>query len=195
MERIIELKTFGSTKKLTFSHNHAFFNAFNRKIEQLVTAGIINHWTEVFEALVDPKDLIRLKPENYQKMSLKHLEAGFVVWLLSLLFPIAAFIIEWIMTWKDFIIFKYIFKFYMKHLEESCSSRDRKMQTILRRIRNAKQNLRESCEFKFESVSSKPEEMQEKNHLKYISEIKSDFLYPNKMLRNGIEKCEELRVK
>lgn len=154
MERIMEHKVSGSTKKLVFPRHHRFFDAFNRKIDQLVTAGIVEHLAKSFEHEIIPKSLFKIKRENYQAMSLAHLEAGFVVWLVSLLFPTTAFIIEWIMTLKEFIVFKCCYKLYMKIVLKNIRKRDRKMQKILRKLRKAKVNSAENCMLQIETENN-----------------------------------------
>lgn len=165
LERIIVHTFLGSTKNLAFPPHHAFYDAFNRKIEQLVAAGVIDHIRDTFD-LPKPRPP-KLTPETFKVMSLEHLKAGFVVWLVSLFFPSIAFMAEWIMTLKNFIIFKIIYANFIKTLIKNMRNRDRKLQKDLKKIREIKQNKMKEVDLNDATVQA------EKELIKFFDEIDS----------------------
>lgn len=103
-----------TAKFMVFPRNHRFYESFNKEIQQLLPTGIINHLAGNLGNEINSRKFANLTLENVQPMSLKHLEAAFVIWLVSLLFPIAAFIVEWIFRLRDFIVFKITFEAYIR---------------------------------------------------------------------------------
>jgi hypothetical protein len=112
-----------------FSRNHKHFEEFNRRIVQLIEAGIIGHFRDEFKKYFDSKfyekpQLIHNKylettwrksfVDEPQILTMKDLKAGFVIWLYSLCLPIIAFVIEWIVRLKDFLVFKFILKAFFE---------------------------------------------------------------------------------
>jgi hypothetical protein len=96
LKRIITDATFGSSKLFVMPHNHRFFEIFNEKTEKTIPSGIIHHFSKENKDLFNQKGFAPSKLENFKPMNLEHLEAGFVVWIVTLIFPITAFIFEWI---------------------------------------------------------------------------------------------------
>lgn len=143
--RIIKEILPGVTKTLTFPRNHRFFEIFDEKIQKMVTAGIINHFAEEdYKNLLNAKNFSKSKLDEVKPLNLEHLEAGFVVWLVTLVFPIVAFIMEWIVTLKNLIVFKYIYLTFIKAVEKNAEKRGRKI--FLMEIELAKKKLFEVSE-------------------------------------------------
>jgi hypothetical protein len=97
LERIMTYNYFGTLKAFNFPRNHRFYEVFDRKIQQIVTAGIIDHFADDFKNLFNKKQFSHLHLEVVEPMNTEHLKAAFAVWLVSLCFPAAAFIAEWIL--------------------------------------------------------------------------------------------------
>lgn len=91
---------------LAFEYNHVFFETFNEKIKQLITGGIIEHYVQHVTADADPKRYEHLNVDEPQVLTMNHLEAGFVIWLFVLSLAVVIFLLEWIATFKDFLVFK-----------------------------------------------------------------------------------------
>lgn len=107
----------------------------NLKTQQLFTAGIIDHFADYDKRIFDQKFYKRLSDltpkymevqhvtmfsEGPEVLTLNHLEGGFVVWLISMSFAIFAFIFEWLIKVKEFLIIKYLLlAFYKQKRMES----------------------------------------------------------------------------
>jgi hypothetical protein len=128
MQRIIKEKDLTKTKIFAFPQNHPFYKVFEEKIQQMVTGGILEHIINDYNSSVNPKRFAHLNVEKVQPINVEHLEAGFVIWLISLVFPIIAFMIEWIVHLKTPFIFWYCFNSYMKELERVARSRQTNLQ-------------------------------------------------------------------
>jgi hypothetical protein len=100
LQRVIQEKDLSRTKTLVFEHNHPFYKIFEEKIQQMVTGGILKHTINNYKDSINAIRLTHSKLNVETPMSLEHLEAGFVVWLVSLMFPIIAFMIEWFVHLK-----------------------------------------------------------------------------------------------
>jgi hypothetical protein len=120
--RIIEDAIFGSSKLLVMPHNHRFFASFHEKTEQIVPYGLIDHFYRETKDSFNQKGFAPSSLENFKPMSLEHLEAGFVVWAVTLMLPIAAFIFEWIfkciVNLKCYFVFRTIFLVYLGKLKD-----------------------------------------------------------------------------
>lgn len=134
LKRIIKEPFITESCGMAMLHNNKLFDAFDLKTQQLVAAGIIDYHANVFENRFNPNfykkpklltrqylETVYIKsfPEGPQILTWEHLEAGFIVWLCCLLFALIAFIFEWIIRLKNFLLIKYIlFSFYeTKRLE------------------------------------------------------------------------------
>jgi hypothetical protein len=124
---------------LDFPHNHRFYESFNHKIQQMVTAGIIDHFGD--DDYKDILNLKRFKPAQFDVMkplNLSDFEAGFGYWLFSLIFPIAAFIGEWIFRFRDFIVFRCVVETFIDIQVRNMRAHHRKMQKLLKKLENEK---------------------------------------------------------
>lgn len=94
---------------MLFERNHYLFEEFDRKFEQMFNAGLINYYAENFFKSMNQKRYKHLyRDSDPQVLSLKHLEAGLVIWLVSISFAIIAFTIEWISRLLDYLMINYI---------------------------------------------------------------------------------------
>jgi hypothetical protein len=158
LKRIFKQSVMGSRKVFIFPQHHRFYETFDRKIVQLVTAGIINHLASEFKDVINTKRFSRLKSEEVEPMSLEHLEAGFVIWLVSMIFPIVAFAFEWVVTFKSFIVFERIFEEFIKSLENNARNRNKNMTETL--IQKDKPKRRSSQQCESPKIEFKPNENQ-----------------------------------
>lgn len=115
---------------MIFPRNHKFFEIFDLKTQQLFTGGIFLHHAENYKKYWDPNYYKR--PELLTKDYLEniypakftdgpkvltmadHLEAGFVIWILSISFAFVVFIIEWIIRLKDYLVCKVVLGAFYK---------------------------------------------------------------------------------
>lgn len=115
--------------------NHKFFDILDIKTQQLQSAGIIDNFIRNIIEMVNPKGY--KKPDAYTKeylrdvfpksfprgpkvLKMETLEAGFVVWLVSLTLAVTAFILEWINRQTMFLVAKNILAaFYEQRILQS----------------------------------------------------------------------------
>lgn len=103
---------------LSFS-NTKFIDIFDRKLQQYIEGDLVNYNFRDFQEVSNPKRYEEYK-ESFAVLTLTELKAGFVVCLVPLAFTVCVFIIEWMLTLKNLIVFLFIFKKYfdMKKLEQ-----------------------------------------------------------------------------
>lgn len=101
---------------MQFIANSYLFEEFDRKFQQLFEGGLPNFYAADYFIFknANPKHFEHLYLDGPQVLSLKHLEAGFVVWLSSKAFAIVAFMIEWLIRLLDYLVIKYIFTAFFK---------------------------------------------------------------------------------
>lgn len=116
------------SRALLFAAHHFFFDIFNRKLQQYVEGDFINYnnrrWVEEY----NPKKFKENKTP-FAVLTLKELEAGFVVSLAPLALSILVFGLEWMQILKDLIAFLFIFKtlFKVKMLEQTNHSHNMRL--------------------------------------------------------------------
>lgn len=96
LERIVNERLWVDMTGMSFKANDKFYETFNRKFQQMFTAGLIDHFKAYNKEKMNPKLYAHLNAGGPQVLTMEHLEAGFVVWLVSLSFAVLAFILEWI---------------------------------------------------------------------------------------------------
>lgn len=94
LDRILKQRLYLMMSGLLFPVNHKLFESFDKKLQQLMTGGIIDHYREFYQEYSSPKRYAHLYPVKPKVLSLQVLEAGFVVWLVSLLSSLLVFILE-----------------------------------------------------------------------------------------------------
>lgn len=96
LKRVFKESGVGARRIFIFPRNHRFYETFNRKLVQMVMAGLINNLAYEYTEMINKNRFKHLHTDSVEPMSLEHLEAGFVLWLISLIFPTLAFAGEWI---------------------------------------------------------------------------------------------------
>jgi hypothetical protein len=95
---------------IQFPRNHKFFEIFNRKLQEMATAGLIEHSASSYLSWLKPNcyKKYRLKFENDDPkvLSLKDLEAGFVIWLSFICLSVFVFVLEWIWRLTESFVLK-----------------------------------------------------------------------------------------
>lgn len=94
----IDVRAFG------FPRHHFLIEPFDHKIQQLFEAGLISKFREMigYGGYLNPKhpEYLRYKelyePDGPQVLTMEHLEACFVIWLVSIVIAVVAFALEWI---------------------------------------------------------------------------------------------------
>lgn len=107
--RILKDRLLLETCGMQFPRNHRFFTAFDRKLQQLFTAGLVDYnINSIISNFRDLKRYAHLYPDEPQVLTLEHLEAGFVIWLISVLSAAIVFFLQWLKKFVDFLILKYL---------------------------------------------------------------------------------------
>lgn len=101
---------------LMFPHFGNFFDIFDTKLQQLSTGGIIEHYTNVYDESLNLKGFEHLQRTGPEVLTIENLEAGFVVWIVSISFAILIFMFEWICQLSDYLVFKWILIAYYDRL-------------------------------------------------------------------------------
>lgn len=106
--KMLDLRHSGSFYYVFSEVNHMFSGVFAKQLQQLVEAGLISYYMKYWYDENNPK---RWKVTKGPKvLTLKELEAGFVVCIVSLSISAGVFCLEWLMALKDLIVFHFIFK-------------------------------------------------------------------------------------
>lgn len=90
--------------------NNKLLKPFDKKLQQLFEADLINYYMRDFEIVVEKAKTDRNLQEPFKVLTFDELEAGFVVCFMPLLFSIIIFINEWIITMKDLLVFRSILR-------------------------------------------------------------------------------------
>lgn len=114
LKRLLHERLSFDMLSLQFPPHHELYEIFDEKMQQLFISGIIDHHVSEYNRLADPKcyeHLYRIEP---QQLTLKNLEAGFVIWLASINFAIVAFVFEWFVRLTEYLMIRYLAAaFYM----------------------------------------------------------------------------------
>lgn len=91
-------------------------SVIDRKLQQLFVGGLIEHYDSEYKEKINPKRFLHLQdPTGPKVLTLEHLRAGFVVWLVSIVFALAVFSFEWMSRIWKYLIFKHILRsFYQQ---------------------------------------------------------------------------------
>jgi hypothetical protein len=124
-----------------FERNHKFYENFSHKIQQLFEAGITDMYKKKHERFYNSKyyEKPQLTHKKYLEttwrksfndepkvLTMKDLEFGFVIWLLSLILPVVAFIFEWLIKVRHFLIINFLLKAYFAHKYSESSENTKK---------------------------------------------------------------------
>ena len=100
---------------MQFPRNHRLFEIFDKKLQQLFEGGIIYYYLDEVLKYLNPKRYEHLYRDKPKVLTIKHLEAGFVIWIISVSTALAAFMFEWLIKFYEYLIVKYVLEeFYKK---------------------------------------------------------------------------------
>lgn len=110
LQRILKQKFYLEMSALTIHpRNHKIFEIFDKIIQELESSGHIKLYRLLFSMMENPKYYERGIPiEGPKILTMEDLKAGFVIWLISLVISIIAFIFEWIIRSGEHIIWRLI---------------------------------------------------------------------------------------
>lgn len=86
--------------------NDFVVDVINEKIQQLVEGGLIEYFDRETNKFLRPETYQHLLYDGPEVLTMEHLEAGFVVWLVSVFIAICAFIGEWIVQLFGYFMIK-----------------------------------------------------------------------------------------
>lgn len=117
---------------LFFPQRHFLFEVFDRKIQQLSEAGLIDYYVEKVNEGWNPKKLEQHK-KPFKVLTLGELEAGFMVSIAPLALSLLVFCIEWIVAMKDLLVFHFTFEAYftLKKCEQDRQSELKKIKLFV----------------------------------------------------------------
>lgn len=119
MKRLLKESFITEFCGMEIPRNHKLFDVLNLKIHQFFEAGITDYHVNYYNKFLDPNFFKKPKsftkeylhstlgqqnPEGPQVLSMTHLEAGFVIWLVCVSLSLAAFFIEWLNVFKNFVV-------------------------------------------------------------------------------------------
>lgn len=84
-----------------------FFNEFDRKLQQLFEAGMFNFYES--ECFDNPKKF-EAHSDPYKVLTFEELKASFIISVTPLTLACCAFIVEWVVAFKDLLVLHQIFK-------------------------------------------------------------------------------------
>lgn len=97
---------------LQFSRQSWLYWPFEDNIAHLISAGIIDFYTNGFYERYNPNRFKIIEDREPKVLTMEHLEASFVVWVSTISFAIVAFIGEWICRFILYFTFKSILSIY-----------------------------------------------------------------------------------
>lgn len=105
-----------------FPKNHKLFEIFDKKLQQMHEAGLIEFLNRIVKTFAESGQYRKYQEDPNEKkvLTLKSLEAGFVIWLTSLSLSIVMFICEWIIRMRDLVVFKNVFEAFTRE-QTKCS--------------------------------------------------------------------------
>lgn len=104
LKRVLPMRLGLDMRSMIFTKCHKLFWIIDEKIQEFVTGGLIEHYNKEFYEALDPKRYDHLYAKGPKVLTLDHLEAGFVIWLVSICFTIVVFACEWLNRVKDYLI-------------------------------------------------------------------------------------------
>lgn len=113
-QRILKNRLLLEMCGIQFPINHRLFDVFNRKFQQLFSSGIINRYIEGYFDFQKQKRFAHLYPEGPEVLTMKHLEAGFFVWLCSIFLAVFVFAVEWLNKFRFYLIVNSILHYFFE---------------------------------------------------------------------------------
>lgn len=124
LKRILKERLFLEMYGWKFHKHEKLFDVMDLKIQQLFVGGLIDFYDREYKEQINPKRYEHLQgPFGPKVLTLPHLEAGFVVWLLAINFAVFVFICEWLVRHQTYFLYKYAFEVFYK---QKCSELDKK---------------------------------------------------------------------
>lgn len=118
-----------------------FISIIDRKLQQLINGGFIEYYDTEYKEQINSKRYEHMQVSGPKVLTMEHLRAGFIVWLVSVTFAISAFIFEWMCRLGKYLLFKFIiWSFYnQKHLKmiESCAFAEASAKSAKKRLDTA----------------------------------------------------------
>lgn len=102
LQRLMKERVDLDMSGMIFPPNHRFYKTFDRKIQRLFEAGFIDYFRTVERKCLNSKRYEHLYRDQPQVLTLKHLEAGFVVCSAAMSISILVFVFEWLTKFKDY---------------------------------------------------------------------------------------------
>lgn len=107
LNRIQGTNIFTSMCGLVFPKGHKLFSIFDEKFQRMFNYGIIDYELKDIWNFLDRKRFFTYD-NSPEVLTLKHLEAGFVVWLVAVSFACIAFACEWLVKLIEYLIIRLI---------------------------------------------------------------------------------------
>lgn len=98
---------------MVFPRNWKAIESFEIKLKQLYNGGLIDHYKQ----LLYTKHFTFSRGDGPERLTLEHLEAGFVTWIAAVCIAIIAFMFEWAVNLKEPFIFFNILRAYYEQKE------------------------------------------------------------------------------
>lgn len=113
LKRVLKQRVGFEMRGLGFSRNDKFFEIFDRKFQQLFTAGLIDQSADFWFTFMNPKRYEHFYVHEPEVLTMKDLEAGFVIWLISIFLTLIVFLLELLVKFRDRLVFQFVvFAFY-----------------------------------------------------------------------------------
>lgn len=110
LDRIVDENLYSQHWSMCFPLFHRFYEGFGEKTQELVTAGIVDYHLDNWIHPDDKKKYKHLNLEGPQVLTLEQLEAGFVIWIASVVATIVSFFFEWLVKLCEFILIRLVLK-------------------------------------------------------------------------------------
>lgn len=108
-KRLLKSRLFLKTFGMMFPRNHKLFSIFDTKVQQLFEAGLIDHYaSEYYKDVMNQKLFAHLYQRGPEVLTLQHLKAGFMVCFVPFSLSVIAFLSEWIIKFKEYLVCNYI---------------------------------------------------------------------------------------
>lgn len=93
----------------------SLLNIIDRRMQQLFSGGLIEYYDSEYKDLVKLKRYEHLQePKGAKVLTMKHLQAGFVVWMITVTIAIFVFLFEWIYRLSKNLLFMFIISLFFK---------------------------------------------------------------------------------
>lgn len=99
---------------MAFRPRNFLSEVFDRKIQQLLEANLIEHYIESDNEKTFHMKNLKKGEQLFKVLTLDELKAGFVVSFAPLLLSLVVFCFEWLVTLKDLFVFLITFKTYFR---------------------------------------------------------------------------------